>query len=51
MRATAIAYENNNGKYTSDSDVFWNEPLNQGDYISRPCTYYTFTSAPAECEI
>jgi type II secretory pathway pseudopilin PulG len=42
MRAAAIAYETNNGKYPSDSEVLWNEPPQAGDYIGQPRAYYTF---------
>jgi type II secretory pathway pseudopilin PulG len=42
VRAAALAYETNNGKYPSNSDVLWNEPPKPGDYIGQPGAYYTF---------
>ena len=42
VRAAALAYETNNGKYPSDSDALWQEPPRPGDYIGQPRAYYTF---------
>jgi len=42
MRAAALAYEANEGKYPADSDALWSEPPKPGDYIGQPRAYYTF---------
>ena len=42
VKDAAIAYELNEGKFPSDSDVLWNERPKPGDYIGQPRAYYTF---------
>jgi competence protein ComGC len=42
VKAAAVAYEANSGKYPADSDSLWQEPPQPGDYIGQPRAYYTF---------
>jgi competence protein ComGC len=39
VRSALIAYENNNSKYPTDSDVLWHDPAEAGDYIGQPRAY------------
>jgi type II secretory pathway pseudopilin PulG len=41
VRAAAIAYQDNNGKYPVDSDVLWHDPSQSGDYLGQPHAYYS----------
>ena len=41
VRAAAIAYQDNNGKYPVDSDALWHDPSQSGDYIGQPRAYYS----------
>jgi competence protein ComGC len=42
IKAAAVAYEANEGKFPAESDVLWSDPPKPGDYIGQPRAYYTF---------
>jgi type II secretory pathway pseudopilin PulG len=42
VRAAAMAYEINTGKYPTDSGVLWTDPASPGDYVAKPRAYYIF---------
>jgi len=42
VKAAAVAYEANEGKFPADSDVLWSDPPKPGDYVGQLRAYYTF---------